>query len=59
MGKWITYMTVGTPLLDSETQARVQIVVKNGNVANDAVYLDDITLEQENDSPYFWDHTLF
>lgn len=59
IGEWITYTAVGTPLLNTETQARVQIVVKNGTMANDSLYLDDITLEQENDLPYYWDHTLF
>jgi hypothetical protein len=58
-GHWVTYTAVGSPVVNSETQARVQIVVKNGNTTSDTVYLDDIILEQENDSPYYWDPALF
>jgi hypothetical protein len=58
-GKWVTYTAVGTPVVNSETQARVQLVITNGNTVSDTVYLDDIMLEQENDSPYYWDHILF
>jgi hypothetical protein len=59
-GEWVSYTAVGSPVVNSETQARVQLVIKNGNTASDTVYLDDIKLEQENDFvPYYWDHSLF
>jgi hypothetical protein len=59
VGDWITYTVVGTPLLNTETQARAQIVVKNVSFETDSLYLDDVILEQENDLPNYWDYTLF